>query len=342
MAGTNAANTQPTLIQRSKNVTSTVRVWIKRSGVLPQLITLAVLILVFTIGTKGQYLSGPNIQVILSLAAIPTILALGLHQAVVLGAIDLSIEGVVALVVVFIGFLARNRFNSNDVGLWIIPISLGIGGAAGMISGLLNTRLKIPSFISTLGLSWILYGLAVYINRAVNIPLLDDRIQTLINVNILGIPLIAIFAILLVVFMQVIQKRTKFARYVYAIGGDEVLARQAGVKVERIKIIVFTIGGIFYGLGALLLASRMGSATSRTGVGLLFPTITSVAVGGVSLTGGIGGAKNAALGALIVIALNDGLVLMAVNPYAQQAVNGLVLIIAVALTLDRKKLGFIK
>jgi ribose/xylose/arabinose/galactoside ABC-type transport system permease subunit len=78
------------------------------------------------------------------------------------------------------------------------------------------------------------------------------------------------------------------------------------------------------------------------GNGLLFPAITAVAVGGVALTGGLGGAKNAALGALIVTALNDGMVLMQVNPYAQQAVNGLVLIGAVALTLDRKKLGFIK
>jgi ribose transport system permease protein len=86
----------------------------------------------------------------------------------------------------------------------------------------------------------------------------------------------------------------------------------------------------------------MGTATSRAGLNLLFPVITAIAVGGVSLTGGIGGAKNAVLGALILTVLNNGMVLMAVNPYAQAAVNGVVLIVAVALTLDRKKLGFIK
>ncbi|MBV9390694.1 MAG: ABC transporter permease, partial [Verrucomicrobia bacterium] len=108
------------------------------------------------------------------------------------------------------------------------------------------------------------------------------------------------------------------------------------------KIIVFTTAGLFYGLAALFLAVRLSSAQAITGNNLLFPAITAVAVGGVALTGGIGGAKNALLGALIVTALNDGLILTAVNPYAQDAVNGAVLVIAVALTIDRKKLGFIK
>jgi ribose/xylose/arabinose/galactoside ABC-type transport system permease subunit len=112
--------------------------------------------------------------------------------------------------------------------------------------------------------------------------------------------------------------------------------------VNRIKIIVFVIAGVFYGLTALALCTQLGSAHPRTGSNILFPAVTAVAVGGVALTGGIGGAKNAALGALIVTALNEGLILMYVSPYVQQAVNGIVLIAAVALTIDRSKLGFIK
>jgi ribose/xylose/arabinose/galactoside ABC-type transport system permease subunit len=315
---------------------------LRRTGIVAQILTLVILVGGFAIGTEGKNLSWANIQVILSLAAIPAILATGLHLTVVLGGIDLSVQGVAALCAVFVGLLVRNKFNSNDVGLWIIPISLGIGGVAGVINGVLHTRLRIPSFITTLGMSWILYGMAVYVNRAVLIPLQDERIQTLINGKLFGVPQVAIFAVVLAVIMQLVQDRTQFGRYIYAIGGDEVLAHQAGVKVGRIKIAAFTIAGILYGLGALLLVCRMGSATSRTGLNLLFPTITAVAVGGVALTGGIGGAKNAVLGALIVTALNNGLVLLAVNPFAQQAVNGVVLITAVALTIDRKKLGFIK
>jgi ribose transport system permease protein len=191
-------------------------------------------------------------------------------------------------------------------------------------------------------MSWILYGLAILIGKAVNVQLLDIRIGNFISANLFGVPQIAILAVLFTVIVQVIEDRTRFGRYIYAIGGDEVIAKQAGVKVKGIKIAVFTMAGAIYGLASLLYTCQLGVATSRMGLNILFPTITAVAVGGVALTGGIGGAKNAALGALIITALNNGLVLMQVSPYIQQAVNGVVLIAAVALTLDRKKLGFIK
>jgi len=314
----------------------------RRSGVGGQLISLIIVMGIFAIGTKGKYLYWANLQVILSLAAIPAIIAIGLHQVVVLGGIDLSVEGVVALCVVFVGFLAHNKFNSNDVGLWIIPITVGIGGLAGVINGLLNTKLRIPSFISTLGMSWVLWGLAVFVSKGQTTPLLDSPLRGFVNGYVLGIPDLALVAIVLFMIIQIIQDGTRFGRYLYAIGGDEVLAAQAGVKIDRTKIIVFGIAGLFYGLSALFLAVELDSAQAITGNNLLFPAVTAVAVGGVALTGGIGGAKNAALGALIVTALNDGLILLNVNPYAQEAVNGFVLVAAVALTIDRKKLGFIK
>jgi len=318
------------------------RAWLRRFGILAQLLSLVIIVGVFAIGTKGKYLSWANMQVILSLAAIPAIFAIGLHTTIILGGIDLSVQGVASLCAVFVGFLLRNQYNSNDVGLLIIPVSVIIGGTAGVINGLLNTGLKIPSFMTTLGMSWILYGMAVYMGKAVNVQILDSRIGDFVSAEIFGFPQIAILAILIAVVVQVIEDRTRFGRYIYAIGGDEVIAKQAGVKVGGIKIAVFTMAGVIYGLASLLLTCRLGVATSRMGLDILFPTITAVTVGGVALTGGIGGAKNAALGALIVTALNNGLVLMQVSPYIQQAVNGVVLITAVALTLDRKKLGFIK
>ena len=315
---------------------------LQRTGVAGQIVSLIIVIGIFAIGTRGKYFAWENLQVILSLAAIPAILAVGLHQTIVLGGIDLSVEGVAGLCIVFVGLLVRNKYNSSDVGLWIIPIVMCAGGVAGLLSGLVLTRLRIPSFISTLGMSWILGGIAVYINRATTVPLLDLRIQSVVNGTLVGIPLIALIAIGLTVIMQLVEDHTQFGRYIYAIGGDEQLAQQAGVNVSRIKILVFVIAGIFYGLSALALSTRLGSAHPRTGSDTLFPAVTAVAVGGVALTGGIGGAKNAALGALIVTALNDGMILMNVSPYVQQAVNGVVLITAVALTLDRRKLGFIK
>jgi ribose transport system permease protein len=297
---------------------------------------------VFTIGTGGRFLSLPNLQVIFNVCGIPAILAIGLHQAIILGAIDLSCEGIAGLAIVLVGLLVRNKTNSGDVGLWIIPIVIVAGAAAGLLNSMVITRLRIPSFISTLGMSWTLYGIAVYINKATTVPLLDDRIQGFVNGKLLGFPNIALLALAITVAMQLVEDRTRFGRYVYAIGGDELLAKQAGVNVDRIKVQVFTLAGAFYGLCALFLSTRLGSAHPRSGSDTLFPAVTAVAVGGVALTGGVGGAKNAALGALIVTALNNGLILMQVNPFIQQAVNGVVLITAVAVTMDRSKLGFIK
>ncbi|CAG9222805.1 Monosaccharide ABC transporter membrane protein (CUT2 family) [Paraburkholderia tropica] len=318
------------------------RRWLRRTGVGAQLLSLALIVAVFAIGTRGASLSWDNVQVVLSLAAIPAILAVGLHLTIVIGGIDLSLQGTVALCAVFVGVLSKNRYNEHDVGLWILPICLAIGGAAGMLTGVLHTKLRIPSFITTLGVSWVLYGVAVYVNKAMLITLLDNRIQNFINDKPLGVANVVLVALAIVIAVQFFEDRTRTGRYLYAIGGDEALARQAGVNVPRMKVIAFAIAGCLYGLGALLLVSRMGSATARTGLNLLFPVITAVAVGGVSLTGGLGGAKNALLGTLVLAVLNNGMVLMAVNPYAQTAVNGIVLIVAVALTLDRRKLGFIK
>jgi ribose transport system permease protein len=325
-----------------RTVLETAIRWTRRLEVGAQLVSLVIITTAFALGTQGKILSWGNIQVILSLAAIPAILATGLHLTIVAGGIDLSLEGTVAFGAVFVGVLVKNKFNTNDVGLWIVPICIAIGGASGFLAGTLHTRLRIPSFITTLGISWILYGLAVFINKAVLIRLLDERIQTFINAKPLGIANIVIIAVAIAILVQFIEDRTRFGLHLYAIGGDEALARQAGVRVERIKVLAFTVAGCLYGLSALLLVSRMGSATSRTGLNLLFPTLTAVAVGGVSFTGGIGSTKNAILGTLIVTVLNNGMVLMKVSPYVQQAVNGVVLIVAVALTLDRKKLGFIK
>jgi len=316
--------------------------WFRASGIGGQLISLIIVVGIFTIGTKGRYLSGTNLHVILSLAAIPAIIAIGLHQVVIFGGIDLSVEGVVALCVVLVGLLAHNKFNSNDVGLWIVPLIVGFGGVAGVVNGLLSTILRIPSFISTLGMSWVLWGLAVFVSKGQTVPLLMNPLSGFVNGALLGIPNLALVAFALFAVIQMVQDQTRFGRYLYAIGGDEVLAAQAGVNVAKTKVMVFGIAGLFYGLSALFLAVELDSAQAITGNDLLFPAVTAVAVGGVALTGGIGGAKNAALGALIVTALNDGLILLDVNPYAQEAVNGLVLVAAVALTIDRKKLGFIK
>ena len=313
-----------------------------RSGISGQIIALVIVIMIFSIGTKGSYLSGTNIKTILNLSGIPIIICLGMSQIIILGAMDLSIEGIIALCGITAVFLLKNPVTKFSIGFWIIPVILVIGGSSGMVNGLLNTKLKMPSFISTLGMWYVTLGLAVIMGKGSTVRILDLRFQNLVNGTLFGIPNLIIIAFLIFIILQVLQKRTRFGGFMFAIGGDEALAKQAGVKIERTKVIAFAITGCIYGLAALLLVSRLNSANPRIGKDLLFPRMTAVAVGGTALTGGIGGAFNAVMGALIVTAINNGMVLMHINPYIQSAVNGAVLISAVALTIDRKKIGIVK
>lgn len=325
-------------VQRLRSVYDTAG----RSGVRGQFLSLFIIAIIFSVGTGGAFLAPTNIRTIVALAGIPAIIAIGVHQVVVLGGLDLSVEGVVAICAVTVGLFTRNSMTSADVGLWIIPIVMLVGGTAGLINGLLHTKLRIPSLLTTLGVNWFFFGLAILISRGQSIRMLDPRFQGVVNSRLVGVPVVAILAVIMLLVVSVFQIRTRRGRHMYAVGGDELLAKQAGVKVDRVKITVFVIAGVIYGIAALLLVSRLNSAAARVGNNLLFPAMTAVAVGGVALTGGIGGAKNALFGALIVSALNNGLVMMRVNPYTQSAVNGIVLICAVALTIDRAKLGFIK
>jgi ribose/xylose/arabinose/galactoside ABC-type transport system permease subunit len=311
-------------------------------GIYGQLVALALVFAIFSVGTAGAFLSLRNVLTILSLAGIPVIVGLGIHLVIVIGGMDLSTEGVISLCAVICGFLIKNSFTSYDIGFWVVPVSVGIGALAGMVSGVLSTVGRMPSFIATLGIWWVAQGLSVVVGRGNSMKMLDPRFQNLTNGDTLGLPNTFLIALVIFAALWVLQRRTRFGRYMYALGGDEALARQAGIKVARVKVAVFTLTGAIYGFAALLLSARLAATNPRIGNGQLFPAMTAVAVGGISLSGGVGGALNAVFGTLIVVALNDGMVLMSISPYVQNAVNGIVLILAVALTIDRRKIGIIK
>jgi len=259
------------------------------------------------------------------------------------GGIDLSIEGIMSLTAVVCGFLVKNSLTKIDIGFWALPVVMIIGAIVGIINGLINTKLKIPSFMATLGMGFVAQGLAVILSRGSTIPFLDPRFQDLANgKRLLGIPNITIIAVILGVILLIMQKRTPLGKSIYAIGGNEELAKQSGINVERVKISIFGLAGCLYGIAAFFLGSRLNCANPTLSKGFLFPAITAAIVGGTALTGGIGGALNAFIGTLVVTGLNNGMVLMQINPYIQGAVMGFILIGAVAVTIDREKIGIIK
>ena len=307
------------------------------------LLVLFLITVIFTIGTNGFFLYSANILNILNLSGVVTIIAFGVSMPILMGGIDLSVEGVMSLTAVICGFLVKNSLTKIDIGFWALPVVMTIGAIFGIINGLLNTKLKIPSFMATLGMSFITQGLAIVLTKGVTVPFLDPRYQDLVNGSkLLGIPNITIIAVILGVILLIMQKRTPLGKSIYAIGGNEALAKQAGINVERAKISIFGLSGCLYGIAAFFLCSQLNCANSLLSKGLLFPAITAAVVGGTAITGGTGGALNAFIGALVVTGLNNGMVLMQINPYIQGAIMGLLLIGAVAITIDREKIGIIK
>lgn len=312
------------------------------NSVLGPLAALVIVTMIFAIGTGGSLLSLESIQNLLSLSSLLVMTVFGSSLVILMGAIDLSAEGVIALTAVLGGMLIKSDRTVLNLGLWAIPVIVLIGAAAGFVSGMINTRLKIPSLITTLGIWFATLGIAIAFSGGSTNPIRDSRFQVLANGHVLGIPNITLVAIGLFVVLLVVEKRTAFGKHVFAVGGNEELARQAGVNVERVKVAVFSIAGALYGVTGLFLISRLASSNPTVSKGSLFPAITAAVVGGTSLSGGIGGAVNAFIGALVITVLKSGMIQMQINPYILGAVNGLVLIAAVTVTMDRRKVSIIK
>jgi ribose transport system permease protein len=139
-----------------------------------------------------------------------------------------------------------------------------------------------------------------------------------------------------------IQEHTRLGRNFYAVGGGEELAHASGLDVSRVRIAGFALAGMFYAIAAVLVVARIGQAESVTGSNFMFVSITSVVVGGVALWGGIGGVWNALIGVLIVGVINNGMVVIGLPDFLQDGVLGLLVILAVVLSTDRKLVSFVK
>ena len=300
------------------------------------------LICVVVAAINPNFVSLSNLVRLLSGAAIPLVLVMGATFVILMGSIDLSVEGVVALAAVITSMLVLNDFTGADLGLLAVPVAIAAGGAVGFVNGFVHVRLKIPSFMATLGFGFAGVGVATAILGGFTVRIADRGFRELALGRFLDVPFSVWLAGMAVLVAWVIQERTRLGRWVYAIGTDEVTAKHAGVPVERTRILVFTLAGLFYGLGGALAAAQLGQGHALMGTGRLFTTITAVVVGGTALSGGVGSVLNSVIGVGIVIVLTNGMVLMGIPPYVQQGVQGLMIIAAVALALDRSRLVVVK
>jgi ribose/xylose/arabinose/galactoside ABC-type transport system permease subunit len=216
---------------------------------------------------------------------------------------------------------------------------LGVGALVGLVNGLLITRVGLPPFIATLGTLSIGRGLVYVLTKGypVTVPY-DYRAFIWLGQGYVWIvPVPVIIMIVLTILGTIFLGFTAYGRYIYAVGGNSEAARLAGIPVERVKLLVYVLCSTLAALAGLILVARLVSAQPSAGLGFELPVIAASIIGGTSLMGGEGTVLGAVLGAAIMGVLENGMVLLGVSTYAQQAVTGTVIILAVALDIMQKR-----
>jgi ribose/xylose/arabinose/galactoside ABC-type transport system permease subunit len=289
-----------------------------------------VLIVIFSL-TSPVFLTVANFANIGRQTALVSIIGVGMTYVIIAGEFDLSVGSVMALAGVVAALAMRNVAQ-----YWLVGAIAGLGTGAffGLVNGLLTTRLRIPSFLITLGSVGIARGAALMITNTRPVIITNQAYFQLFGEgsSILGIPTSIAWTIIVAAIGIVFLHFTTFGRKVYATGGNVTAARYTGINTVRIKTVALVLTGLLAGLAALVLSARSHAARPDVGAGLELDTITAVILGGTTLAGGRGTIVGTLVGSLMIGILNNGLVLLGVDASLQLAVKGLIIWAAVALS----------
>ncbi len=301
-----------------------------RLGVLARSRQVGTLIGLFLLGAllsilSPFFLTSSNLLNVMEQTAINAVIAVGMTFVILSAGIDLSVGSIAALS----GVVLANRLQAGWPLALAILAGLLTGALCGLFSGLLITRGKLPPFIATLGMMSVCRGAALLFTDGRPISGFDESLRWLSTGRILGVPVPVLLTILLYGLAIVLLNRTRFGRYVYAIGGNEEATRLSGVAVGFHKTLVYILSGVTAALASVLLTARLNSAQPIAGMMYELDAIAAVVIGGTSLTGGLGTLGGTLIGALTMGVLRNGLNLLGISSFLQQIVIGLVIIAAV-------------
>lgn len=342
MAQSQAVAPQPDLDSATGHGRSRSRFDLRRGG---EFAALVVLIAAFTALNPSTFLTVVNVQTILDQASVPLILGVGATLVILLGCIDLSVEGLMSACGVAFVLTSANSRLTPDLGAGALAVGVGLGVALGLANGLIHTLLKVPSFIVTLGMGFVAFGIATLMFGEDQLPFLkNDTLGTWPTNQTLGVPHSFWLAGVLALLGILVSRNTRLGRYTYAIGNNELIARDNGVPVNAYKIAIFTVAGACSGIAGMIVTMELGSAPARIGIGTLFVTIAAVVIGGTSLGGGKGGVLRTLVGVLILTVLNNGLIVSGVSNNLQSAVSGGILVVAIIIAAwpHRSRLRIVK
>jgi ribose transport system permease protein len=265
--------------------------------------------------------------------SINALIAFGMTFVILTGGIDLSVGSILALS----SALMAGMIVSGVDPILSICITALLGALMGAVNGLLITKGKVAPFIATLATMTIYRGLTLVYTDGNPITGLGDHysFQLFGRGYFFGIPVPAVTMLITFFILWFILHKTSFGRKTYAIGGNETAAFVSGIKVDRVKCLIYSLAGMMAAISGAILTSRLNSAQPTAGTAYEMDAIAAVVLGGTSLAGGKGRIFGTLVGALIIGTLNNGLNLLGVSSFYQQVVKGIVILIAVL--IDRKK-----
>lgn len=282
---------------------------------------------------NGNFLTAGNLRDIAVSASVNAIIGLGITFVIITGGIDLAVGSIASFVGIVSATLMVNAGTSPFLAL-LAGIALGL--VCGAINGVLITKLKLPPFIATLGTMSIYQGCAYVVTNGRPVYNVPKDFVFMLNSYVGGVPVAVILVAVLAVLCWLLLRRTVFGQNVIATGGSEETAWLSGVRVDRVKIAVYALSGVLAGVGGLVIVARINAAQTDAGSPYLLTAIASAVIGGANLMGGEGRIAGTLVGALILGALTNGLVLLNVPSFYEQIVTGLVVVIAVALDQGSK------
>jgi ribose transport system permease protein len=292
------------------------------------LTTLAVLIIVGSL-LSDQFLTYGNLMNLLQYSSESALIAVGMTLVILTGGIDLSVGSVAALAAV----VSANTQSLGAVGIIVLVIL--IGAIVGMFNGVVLTKFRVEPFMATLATMAIFRAVALwYTNGGPIIGTVTPGFQKIANGSLLGIPLPAVYVIIIFIVGYVVLNHTPFGRHVLAVGGGEETSRLFGIHVERVKVFVYVISGILAALAGMLITSRIGMGEPRSGYEFELVAIAVVIVGGTSLTGGRGTVGGSFIGLLIFAVVMNIMNLLNISSFVQPIVRGFIIILA-ALAISR-------
>lgn len=305
----------------------------------------AIIILVLALSiTQENWLGTTNLSNLLRDTAPLMIMSAGMTMVLLFGSIDLSMGAVCSVSnVTYVRFMLA--YQDAFISPWIASIlgmlvSLAFGLGSGIALGLIHVKLKVPSFIASLGFMSLWQSVALLITQnpeSVPKAMWGTVAWYKIAFGVLGLPLV--FALLIIVLLHCITRFTPSGRAIFAIGGNERTARVAGMSVDRTKLIVFAVNGLLAALAGIFLAANLRSSAPTIGDAFTLKIVAACALGGTSLAGGKGSELGTILGVFTVAIIENGMNFIGVDAYSQNVVFGIFVLLAIAITVDRRVRG---